>query len=82
MPREVQDAEGITWACVQALAGLSSTEEKIAAAQVTGTDDYYVVCTPSRGAQSVRLQLPAQWETLVSDDELLRAIAEQQERDV
>lgn len=70
-PREVQTDEGITWSCNQALSGIS--EE---AGQVKGTDDlYWVVCTPSGGARSVRLQLPGNWETDYSDTELLEAIA-------
>jgi hypothetical protein len=33
------------------------------------------VCTPSGGAQSVRVELPRGWEERVSDAELLDAIA-------
>jgi hypothetical protein len=64
------------------LAGLGHSAAKTAAAQVPGTEDgYYVVCTPSGGAQSVRLALPAQWETVLDDDALLAAIATQRAQD-
>ncbi len=48
MAREITDANGITWTCVQAYAGLSEGAEKQAAAQVSEQKDtYWVVCTPS-----------------------------------
>jgi hypothetical protein len=82
MARDVQDADGVTWACVQALAGVAQSAATTAAAHVAGTEDcYYVVCTPSGGARSVRLQLPAAWETALDDDALLAAIAAQREQD-
>lgn len=73
MPREVTD-DGTTWSCVEAYAGLSE-DGKSDAARVEGTDRYRVVCTPSGGAASVTLELPAGWSDGVSDDELLRRIA-------
>jgi hypothetical protein len=82
MARDVHDADGVTWACVQALAGLAQSAAKTAAAQVPGTEDcYYVVCTPSGGAQSVRLELPEAWETDLDDDAVLAAIATQRAQD-
>ncbi|MBD2099737.1 hypothetical protein [Leptolyngbya sp. FACHB-261] len=75
MPREVTDQDGITWTCAQAYAGLSSDEESQSAAQVKGEPDlYHVVCTPSGGAQSVRLQLKGNWQESYSDEELLQQI--------
>ena len=75
MPREVRDPEGTEWSCVQAFAGLSNSPEKADAAKVEGTDDrYHVVCTPSGGAQSVRLELPGDWEGSLTDEELLAEI--------
>ncbi|MBD0269210.1 MAG: hypothetical protein ICV77_13070 [Cyanobacteria bacterium Co-bin8] len=74
MEREVTDGEGITWTCVQPLSGIS--EE---AAQVEGQDAYWVVCTPSGGAQSVRVQLGKDWQTDCSDETLLEKIAAAQE---
>ena len=78
MPREVSDAEGITWTCIQAFAGLGNDPEKADAARVGGTrNQVHIVCTPSGGAKSVRLELSGDWETKVSDDDLLRAIRSQ-----
>lgn len=75
MPREIKDAEGVTWTCVQAYAGLSDGKENNDAARVEGSDDLYrVVCTPSGGAQSVALELQGDWEEGLSEEELLREI--------
>ncbi len=75
MPREATDANGITWTCIQAFAGLGNDPEKMDAARVDGAgDQVHVVCTPSGGAKSVRLELPGDWEKSLSDDSLLRAI--------
>ena len=82
MAREVQDVDGVTWTCVQALAGVSPTAAKTVAAQLAGADDAYaVVCTPSGGARSVRLALPAQWDTVLDDEALLAAIAAERVQD-
>jgi hypothetical protein len=81
MPRDVSDAEGTTWTCVQAYAGLSEGGENEEAARVEGEEDrYHVVCTPSGGAQSVRLQLQGNWESSLSDEDLLREIEAWQEQ--
>jgi hypothetical protein len=78
MPREAIDAQGITWTCIQAFAGLGNDPEKTDAARVDGTrDQVHVVCTPSGGAKSVRLELPGDWEKSISDDALLQAIRSQ-----
>lgn len=78
MPREITDADGITWSCIQAFAGLGNDREKADAARVEGSpDEVHVVCTPSGGAKSVRLELPSDWESRLSDDELLDAIRSQ-----
>lgn len=80
MPREVTDAEGITWSCIQAYAGLSQNSENQEAAQVNeDKDTYRVVCTPSGGAQSVRLELQGNWENAYSDDQLLQEIEKQRQ---
>ncbi len=82
MARDVQDVDGITWTCVQALAGVSPTAAKTVAAQLAGTDDAYaVVCTPSGGARSVRLALPTAWDTALDDEALLAAITAQRVQD-
>lgn len=72
--REVTDAEGISWTCIQAFAGLGNDSEKREAARVEGSDDVQVVCTPSGGARSCRLALPIDWDEM-KDDALLAAIA-------
>ncbi len=78
MERIVNDKDGNAWTCVQAFTGLSDQEEHPEAAQVKGKKDtYWVVCTPSGGAQSVRLQLPGDWESTYSNEALLDAIAKQ-----
>ncbi|MBM6578748.1 hypothetical protein ILT44_01040 [Microvirga sp. BT689] len=75
MSREVTDSEGIAWSCIQAFAGLGNDPEKTDAARVDGAEDHvHVVCTPSGGAKSVRLELPGDWEKTMSDDALLVAV--------
>ncbi|MBE9227407.1 hypothetical protein IQ264_18425 [Phormidium sp. LEGE 05292] len=75
MEREITDRNNTTWKCVQAYSGLSNNEENQEAAQVKGQDDkYWVVCTPSGGAKSVRLKLPGDWEKSYSDEMLLKEI--------
>jgi len=77
MPREVKDSDGITWTCIQAFAGLGQDAEKKEAARVDGARNrFHVVCTPSGGAKSVRVELPGDWEKGLSDEALLRAIHE------
>lgn len=74
--REVQDADNTTWTCVQALSGLSEEAAAEAAEKIESAEGTVpVVCTPSGGEQSVRLDLPSDWEGM-SDDDLLRAIDE------
>ncbi|HEX2556034.1 MAG TPA: hypothetical protein VHL98_20240 [Microvirga sp.] len=75
MPREITDSEGIVWTCIQAFAGLGNDAEKQEAARVDGTRDrVHVVCTPSGGAHSVRLELPGDWENALPDEELATQI--------
>ncbi|HEX8349944.1 MAG TPA: hypothetical protein VF598_08270 [Hymenobacter sp.] len=73
--REITDAHHTTWTCVQAYAGL---ESKVAekAAKLAETDEGLVpvVCTPSGGAQTVRLELKPDWLDQLSDEELETAI--------
>lgn len=78
MPRDIQDSEGTTWSCIQAYAGLSNNAEKREAARVEGESDLVeIVCTPSGGAQTVRLKLMPDWENQLSDEELLNEIKKQ-----
>ena len=81
MAREISDGEGITWTCVQAFAGPGNEPQKAEAARVAGTPfRVHVVCTPSGGARSVRLALPAGWENC-PDGQLLDAIRAELVRD-
>lgn len=78
MERVVSDRDGITWTCIQAFTGLSDQAEHQEAAQVKGQEDtYWVVCTPSGGAQSVRLKLSGDWKSVYSDESLLHEIERQ-----
>jgi hypothetical protein len=73
--REVQDAEGTRWVCVQALAGVDGAAAEAAAERVERDDGGVpVVCTPSGGAETVRIALEAGWEETASDEALLAAI--------
>jgi hypothetical protein len=82
MSREITDSEGITWSCIQAFAGLGNDPEKTDAARVDGAEDHvHVVCTPSGGAKSVRLELPGDWERAISDDALLEIVRSQLEEE-
>jgi hypothetical protein len=64
-PREVTDAEEIKWSCIEASTSKLRDDDAAAVA---------VVCTPSGGAQSVRLGLPPGWGKL-ADADLLAAIS-------
>jgi hypothetical protein len=75
MPREITDDNGVTWSCIQAFAGFGNNPAKADAARVEGTADrFHVVCTPSGGARSVRIELPEGWEQSCSDEDILAAI--------
>ncbi|MGO4386116.1 hypothetical protein AB4Y85_01120 [Microvirga sp. 2YAF29] len=82
MPREVSAPDGITWTCIQAFSGLGKDPEKMEAARVDGkADAFQVVCTPSGGAQSVRIELPGDWEAEISEEQLLDMIQAQLKQD-
>jgi hypothetical protein len=71
----VQDAENTTWTCVQALSGLTGQAAEEAAERIESEKGTVpVICTPSGGEQSVRLELPRDWVDTMSDDDLLKAI--------
>ena len=60
MPREVTDADGTVWSCAQPYANLADDEKAQAAAEraAEAPGHVAVVCTPTGGAQSVRVELP------------------------
>ncbi len=72
--REVTDTNNVRWTCVQAYSGTDGKVTK-KIEEISETDDGLVpvVCTPSGGAQSVRLNLAKGWED-IADEELLRVI--------
>ncbi len=73
--REVQDAESVTWVCLQAFSGVSgATAEKATERVESAGGTVPVVCTPSGGAQSVRLELTTGWDDQLTDPDLLAAI--------
>jgi len=80
--REVTDKENTTWTCVQAYGALEGKAgEKAAALAETEAGKVPVVCTPSGGAQTVRLELAKDWFDNLSDEDLATAItAGQQEQ--
>jgi hypothetical protein len=74
--REVTDQENTNWVCVQAFAGLNKQAAEEAADRIETEDGKVpVVCTPSGGAQTVRLQLNRDWLESYSDEQILEAIA-------
>ena len=80
--REVTDKENTTWTCVQAYGGIEGKAgEKAAAIAETEAGTVPVVCTPSGGAQTVRLELTKDWFDNLADEDLAAAItAGQQEQ--
>lgn len=85
MAKEIQDKENTTWSLIEAYAGLKSDSDDDApnpAAKVKGNDDkVYVIATPSGGAQTVRLELPTDWETSLSDQQIFDEIKNHQQTD-
>ena len=80
MPREINGEDGIVWSCVGAYAGLSDEGGGEAADRAAAGDEMRtVVCTPSGGAKTVRLELPADWEESLDDERLLREIETRRE---
>lgn len=78
--REVTDSHHTTWTCVQAYAGVESSAASAATERSTTAAGHVpVVCTPSGGAQTVRLELSKDWLDTLSDEELTTAIAAAQQ---
>jgi hypothetical protein len=77
MAREITDAEGVAWSCIQAFAGLGTSLAKEEAALVPGAPDrVQVVCTPKSGARSIRLELQWDWEGCLADQDILQRMQE------
>ena len=78
--REVQDQNNTKWVCVEALSGLSDNSSAVAD-KIQDTDgNVPVVCTPSGGAQTVRINVNSNWSESLSDEELLEEITKHQSR--
>ncbi|EMR01932.1 hypothetical protein [Cesiribacter andamanensis] len=75
--REVNDQENTRWTCVQAYSGPGSEDLEEGDAAKDHNGHVAVVCTPSGGAQTVRLQLPANWQETLSDEQLLKKILQE-----
>ena len=80
MPRDVTTEDELVWSCVEAYAGLSAGGEGEGGPPPRADGEpVTVVCTPRGGAQSVRLELAADWEQTTSDDDLRAAIGDARE---
>lgn len=74
--REVTDSENTRWTCVQAFSMIDEKSvEKVEALAEKEDGKVTVVCTPSGGAKTVRLQLSQNWEEEMNDEGLIEAIA-------
>ena len=72
--REVTDSNNVRWTCVQAYSGANGkVSKKIEEISETAEGLVSVICTPSGGAQSVRLNLQKSWEEF-SDEQLVAEI--------
>ena len=71
--KEVTDNDNVRWQCVEAYSGIDGTENKHDSETVT------VVCTPSGGAQTVRLELRHDWQSTLSDEQLIQKIEQERE---
>ena len=73
--REVTDQNNTAWTLVQAYAGLEGdTAEKAAELAESDQGTVQVVCTPSGGAQTRRLELRKDWFDQLTDEELCSAM--------
>jgi hypothetical protein len=76
--REITDSDNTRWTCVQAFAGVKGkAAEQATELSKSAEGTVPVVCTPSGGAQTVRLELPVNWFEEFSDDQLSAAIIAQ-----
>ncbi len=73
--REITDSEKVRWTCVQAYAALEDkVPDSVDKLSETSDGKVEVVCTPSGGAQTVRLELIKQWNEKLSDEDLVKEI--------
>jgi hypothetical protein len=76
--REVLDKNNTKWVCVEALSGLSDNSAEVADKIQDKNGNVPVVCTPSGGAQTVRINVSSDWNDSLSDEELLNQITKNQ----
>ena len=72
--REVTDGENVRWKCIQAFAGTNGKAAQEAVELAANGVEVEVICTPTGGAQTVRLKLDKDWADRLSDEELVRKI--------
>lgn len=73
--REVQTPDGTRWQCVEAMINnAEQNDNKTPGHNVP--DRVTVVCTPSGGEQTVRIELQKDWMNAVPDEELVKSINE------
>jgi hypothetical protein len=71
---EIETPDGTKWQCVQALEGLNGDLAEKAEKITGGSENVTVVCTPSGGTQTVRVQLHKNWRESMTDEDLAQAI--------
>jgi hypothetical protein len=76
--REVQDQNNTKWVCVEALSGLTDNSAEVADKIQDKNGKVPVVCTPSGGAQTVRIKVSSNWHESLSDEDLLKEIIKNQ----
>ena len=72
--RELLDTENTTWTCIQAFSGTNGEAAKKAAEKASNQGKVTVICTPSGGEQTVRLELQEDWAAEMSDEALLESL--------
>lgn len=69
--REVSDTTNVKWTCVQAYSGTNDQDAGEITKKTQRNGKVQVVCTPSGGAQSARIEVDTKWVEELSDDDLL-----------
>ncbi len=78
--REVTDKQNVRWTCVEVYSGMQQKLSEKAAEIIENEDGKVtVVCTPTGGAQTVRLELNNNWLEQLQDEALIDAISKAQE---
>jgi hypothetical protein len=72
--REIQDSENVIWTCTQAFSGTDGEAARQAAEKAKNGGQVTVICTPSGGEQTVRLELQERWIEEMSDHALMEAL--------